>query len=62
MLQFVGDQAQQLQTQYGNISAASIGAIQRGLLNLEEQGEINILVSRPLNLMILFKPTQGEKE
>jgi DNA helicase HerA-like ATPase len=37
MLQFVGEQASQLQKQYGNISAASIGAIQRGLLNLEQQ-------------------------
>src|SRR5262245_19096277 len=38
MLQFVGDNAAQFKTQYGNISAASIGAIQRGLLALEEQG------------------------
>ena len=38
MLQFVGDNAAQFKTQYGNVSAASIGAIQRGLLALEEQG------------------------
>jgi DNA helicase HerA-like ATPase len=38
MVQFVGDHADQFKTQYGNISAASIGAIQRSLLNLEEQG------------------------
>ena len=38
MLQFVGDNAAQFKTQYGNVSAASIGAIQRGLLQLEEQG------------------------
>ena len=38
MLQFVGDNAAQLKTQYGNVSTASIGAIQRGLLQLEEQG------------------------
>ena len=38
MLQHVGDNAAQLKTQYGNVSAASIGAIQRGLLALEEQG------------------------
>src|SRR5262245_26832207 len=38
MLQFVGDKAAQFKTQYGNVSAASIGAIQRGLLALEEQG------------------------
>jgi DNA helicase HerA-like ATPase len=38
MLQFVGDNATQFKTQYGNVSTASIGAIQRGLLTLEEQG------------------------
>jgi len=37
MIQFVGDQAEQFKTQYGNISAASIGAIQRSLLTLEGQ-------------------------
>jgi hypothetical protein len=36
MLQFVGDNAAQIKTQYGNVSAASIGAIQRGLLQLEQ--------------------------
>jgi DNA helicase HerA-like ATPase len=38
MLDHVGQSAAQLRTQYGNVSAASIGAIQRGLLALEEQG------------------------
>ena len=38
MIQHVGDNAAQFKTQYGNVSAASIGAIQRGLLALEEQG------------------------
>jgi DNA helicase HerA-like ATPase len=38
MCQFVGDNAKQFTTDYGNVSAASIGAIQRGLLALEEQG------------------------
>jgi uncharacterized protein len=38
MLQHVGDNAASLRTQYGNISPASIGAIQRSLLGLEEQG------------------------
>jgi uncharacterized protein len=37
MLEYVGDNASQFKTAYGNISAASIGAIQRGLLGLEEQ-------------------------
>jgi uncharacterized protein len=38
MLQHVGEAAKEYQTQYGNISAASIGAIQRGLVVLEQQG------------------------
>lgn len=38
MLQFVGENARQFTTEYGNVSAASIGAIQRGLLALESQG------------------------
>src|SRR5690606_18937697 len=38
MLQFVGDNARSFRTQYGNVSAASIGAIQRALLAVEEQG------------------------
>ena len=38
MLQHVGENAAQFTTEYGNVSAASIGAIQRGLLQLGEQG------------------------
>jgi len=38
MLQYVGDNASQFTTQYGNISAASVGAIQRGLMQIETQG------------------------
>jgi DNA helicase HerA-like ATPase len=38
MATFVADHAAELRTAYGNVSAASVGAIQRGLLVLEEQG------------------------
>jgi hypothetical protein len=38
MLQHVGDNAKQFTTEYGNISSASIGAIQRGLMQIEQQG------------------------
>ncbi|WP_374609008.1 helicase HerA-like C-terminal domain-containing protein [Diaphorobacter nitroreducens] len=38
MLQYVGDNAKDFTTEYGNISAASVGAIQRGLLTIEQQG------------------------
>jgi DNA helicase HerA-like ATPase len=38
MVQHVGENAKSYVTEYGNISTASIGAIQRGLLELEQQG------------------------
>ncbi|MHB8844501.1 MAG: helicase HerA-like domain-containing protein [Nitrospirota bacterium] len=38
MTQFIGENAAQFKTEYGNISAASTGTIQRGLVALEEQG------------------------
>ncbi|MBE7368179.1 helicase HerA-like domain-containing protein [Ramlibacter pallidus] len=38
MLQYVGENAKQFTTEFGNISAASVGAIQRGLLQIESQG------------------------
>jgi uncharacterized protein len=38
MLQHVGDNAKSFTTEYGNVSAASVGAIQRGLMQIEEQG------------------------
>ena len=38
MVQHVGDNAKQFTTEYGNVSSASIGAIQRALLTIEQQG------------------------
>jgi DNA helicase HerA-like ATPase len=38
MLQHIGDSAREFTTEYGNVSAASIGAIQRALLEIEQQG------------------------
>ncbi|MBI5269513.1 MAG: DUF853 domain-containing protein [Burkholderiales bacterium] len=38
MLQHVGENASEFTTEYGNVSAASVGAIQRGLLQIEQQG------------------------
>ena len=38
MVQHVGDNAKEFTTEYGNVASASIGAIQRGLLTLEQQG------------------------
>jgi uncharacterized protein len=50
MIQFVGDQADQFKTQYGNISTASVGAIQRSLLALEQQGGEKFFGEPALNL------------
>ena len=50
MLQNVGDNASQYQTQYGNISAASIGAIQRGLVGIQQQGGDKFFAEPALNL------------
>ncbi len=50
MLQHVGDNAQSFTTNYGNVSAASIGAIQRGLLALEQQGGDKFVGEPMLNI------------
>ena len=50
MLQHVGEAAKDFQTQYGNISAASIGAIQRGLVALQQQGGDKFFGEPALNL------------
>jgi hypothetical protein len=50
MIQFAGDRADQFKTQYGNISTASIGAIQRSLLALEQQGGEKFFGEPALNL------------
>jgi DNA helicase HerA-like ATPase len=59
MLQFVGDNARELVTKYGNVSAASIGAIQRGLLSLEQQGGEFFLGEPMLNIDDLLQTDQG---
>jgi hypothetical protein len=50
LLQYVGENSKQFQTQYGNISAASIGSIQRGLLALQQQGAAKFFGEPALNL------------
>jgi DNA helicase HerA-like ATPase len=58
MLQFVGDNAKQFTTEYGNISAASVGAIQRGLMRIEEQGGDRFFGEPMLNIGD-FMQTEG---
>jgi uncharacterized protein len=50
MLQYVGDNAKQFTTEYGNISAASIGSIQRGLMVLDQQGADQFFGEPMLNI------------
>lgn len=50
MCQWVGDNASQFTTEYGNISAASVGAIQRGLMQIEGQGGAKFFGEPMLNI------------
>ena len=59
MLQFLGDNAAEVRTQYGNVSAASIGAIQRGLLQLEEQGGTRFFGEPMLDIEDLMQTVDG---
>ena len=47
MVRYVGDNAKDFRTAYGNISTASIGTIQRALLTLEQQGAETSSANRP---------------
>src|SRR5512134_2524251 len=60
MLQFVGDNAAQFKTQYGNVSSASIGAIQRGLLQIEEQGGDRFFGEPMLDIQDLMQTADGK--
>lgn len=55
MLQFVGENSKQFTTEYGNVSAASIGAIQRGLLAIETQGGDHFFGEPALNIADLMQ-------
>jgi DNA helicase HerA-like ATPase len=60
MLQYVADNAVQFKTQYGNVSAASAGAIQRNLLALESQGADKFFGEPALNLDDLIQTQDGK--
>jgi len=51
ILEFVGEHRDEYTNEYGNISSASIGTIQRGLLTLEEQGADNFFGEPALDIM-----------
>ena len=60
MLQYVGDNAAQFTTQYGNVSAASIGAIQRGLLQIESQGGDKFFGEPMLDIADFMQTVSGQ--
>jgi uncharacterized protein len=55
MLQHVANDAKDYQTQYGNISAASVGSIQRGLVALQQQGGDQFFGEPALNIEDLLQ-------
>jgi uncharacterized protein len=55
MAQYCGDHAKELKNQYGNISSSSIGAIQRNLISLEQEGADRFFGEPALNVMDFLK-------
>ena len=60
LLEYVGNNARDFATNYGNVSAASIGAIQRGLLALEQQGAGKFIGEPMLNIDDLLQTDAGK--
>ena len=60
MLDWVSDNAQEFTTLYGNISAASIGAIQRALLAMESQGADKFFGEPAFNVFDLIQSEGGK--
>jgi DNA helicase HerA-like ATPase len=60
MLQYVGDNSGQFTTEYGNVSAASIGAIQRGILQIDEQGGDRFFGEPMLNIADFMQTVDGK--
>ncbi|MBI4988724.1 MAG: DUF853 family protein [Rhodocyclales bacterium] len=60
MVQHVGENAKQFTTEYGNVSAASVGAIQRALLQIEEQGGGSFFGEPMLDIADLMQTDGGK--
>ncbi len=60
MVQYVGDNADRFKTQYGNISAASVGAIQRALLTISQEGGEKFFGETALDLEDLMQGVDGK--
>lgn len=60
MTQYVGEERDKFRTQYGQISPASIGAIQRALLRLEEEGGASFFGEPALDIQDLLQTDNGQ--
>ena len=60
MLQYVGEHASEFTTKYGNVSAASVGAIQRGLMQIESQGGEKFFGEPMLNISDFMQTVDGK--
>jgi DNA helicase HerA-like ATPase len=60
MLQTSGDRAREFTTAYGNISSASIGAIQRALVEIEQQGGESFFGEPMLDIDDLLQTDRGQ--
>ena len=60
MLTYVAENAREFTTRYGNVSAASVGAIQRGLLQVESQGGDKFFGEPMLNINDFMQTVDGK--
>ncbi|MGH9820520.1 MAG: helicase HerA-like domain-containing protein, partial [Pyrinomonadaceae bacterium] len=60
LMQYVGENADQFTLKYGNVSKASVGAIQRGLLQLDQQGGEQFFGEPAVKLDDFMQTLQGK--
>ena len=60
MLQFISDNRADLQGRYGNVAPATVGALQRQLLVLENQGAAKFFAEPPLDLTDFIRTERGQ--
>jgi DNA helicase HerA-like ATPase len=60
MVQYAADHAAELRTKYGNISPATVGAIQRSLLVLEDQGGARFFGEPALDVGAFIRNREGQ--
>lgn len=60
MLSYVADHASEIKTRYGNVSTSSIGAIQRSLLTLEDQGGDVFFGEPALDINDMIQASEGK--